>query len=557
MNGPLGRIDGVVYPTPEQARLYFECGAWARQTLGDALRQAARAVPERTAYVCNERRISFAELNAVTDRLAVGLRALGLKLHDRAIFQMGTNIETVIAVFGCFKAGIIPVCSIPQFREVEIGTLATLTQPKGYFVQADAGGSFDLEAFARDMARRQNIPYVITTASHAGQGTHSLKALCADSPNTPALDTSGEFGCEDVVAFQLSGGSTGVPKIIPRFHAEYQGHVRYWCDRYDTEDGDIGIWALPVMHNAGMMFSVVRTVLYRATTVLLPRWDVASYFDMIEREKVQHAFTIGPHAPAIASYPDVDRHDLSSLRSLFTLMGAEPIERAIGVCSINMFGTTEGLVLTGTPHSSPEIRYGSVGMRCSIHDEVRLLDPGGTAKVAIGEAGELCFRGPSSLRGYYAAPDINAVSFTPDGFFRSGDMMRARLIDDELVYCFEGRMRDNINRGGEKFGTEDLEHFITRHPAVADGKVVAMPDEIYSEKACAFLVAREGCTLPTVAELGEFLLAKGLAKYKLPERIEACESFPVTRVGKLDRAALRTMIADKVAEEARHKKSVG
>ncbi len=118
-------------------------------------------------------------------------------------------------------------------------------------------------------------------------------------------------------------------------------------------------------------------------------------------------------------------------------------------------------------------------------------------------------------------------------------------------------MRDNINRGGEKFGTEDLEHFIARHPAVADGKVVAMPDEIYGEKACAFLVAREGCTLPTVAELGEFLLAKGLAKYKLPERIEACESFPVTRVGKLDRAALRTMIANKVAEEAKHKKSVG
>ncbi len=423
MNGPLSRIDGVVYSTPEQTKFYFGCGAWARQTVGDALRQVATEVPERTAYVCDERRISFAELNAATDRVAVGLRALGLKLHDRAIFQMGTNIETIIALFGCFKAGIIPVCSIPQFREAEIGTLARLTQPKGYFVQADAGGSFDLESFARNMAQRQNIPYVITTAIHAGQGAHSLEALYAGSPDTPALDTSGEFDCEDVVAFQLSGGSTGVPKIIPRFHAEYQGHVRYWCDRYDMEDGDIGIWALPVMHNAGMMFSVVRTVLYRATTVLLPRWDVASYFDMIEREKVQHAFTIGPHAPAIASYQHVDRHDLSSLKSLFTLMGAEPIEQAIGVCSINMFGITEGLVLTGTPHSSPEIRYGSVGMRCSVHDEVRLLQPGTTVQVAVGEAGELCFRGPSSLRGYYAAPDVNAVSFTPDGFFRSGDMM--------------------------------------------------------------------------------------------------------------------------------------
>ena len=131
------------------------------------------------------------------------------------------------------------------------------------------------------------------------------------------------------------------------------------------EAGNIGIWALPVLHNAGMLFSIVRAVIYPATTVLMPRWDVARYFDMIEREKVQFAFTIGPHAPAIASYPHVAKHDLSSLKMLFTLMGAESIERATGVCSTNMFGITEGLILTGTPGASAEIRHGSIGMRCS------------------------------------------------------------------------------------------------------------------------------------------------------------------------------------------------
>ncbi|NYT67610.1 AMP-binding protein [Pusillimonas noertemannii] len=551
MSGPLNRIDGVVYATPEEAAFYSGCKAWERRTLGDALRQAAKAVPERTAYVCNERRISFAELDAITDRLAAALRGLGLQLHDRAMFQMGTSIEAVIALFGCFKAGVIPVCSIPQFREIEIGTLARLTQPKGYFVQADAGGRFDLVSFAGTMALRHGIPHVISTGNNPGAGVHSLEALCAAVPQAAALDTSEEFGCEDVVAFQLSGGSTGVPKIIPRFHAEYLGHVRFWCDRYDMSEGSVGIWALPILHNAGMMFSVLRAVLYRATTVLLPNWDVANYFKMIEQERVQHAFTIGPHAPAIASYPHVQRHDLSSLKCLFTLMGAEAIERATGIRSINMFGITEGLVLTGTPDSPPEIRFGSVGMRCSTHDEVRLLHPQGTEEVPLGEAGELCFKGPSSLRGYYAAPNVNAASFTPDGFFRTGDMMRAREVDDEIVYCFEGRMRDNINRGGEKFGTEDIEHLIARHPAIADGKVVAMPDEIYGEKACAFLIVREGFKAPTVGELGEYLLAKGLAKYKLPERIETCGSFPVTRVGKLDRAALRSQIAKTLAEEAR------
>lgn len=549
MSGPLNPLEGVVYAPREHAAYYFENGIWEHRTLGDALRIAAREVPDRIAFVCEGRRISFGELDARSEHVAVGLRAIGLQVHDRAMFQMGTTIETAVALFACFKAGIVPVCSIPQYRELEIGKLAELTSPKAYFVQADAGGRFDLLSFVATMSRRHDIPHVVVARGEPIAGGHTLESLCEPGAEATPLAVSGEFGCEDVLVFQLSGGSTGIPKVIPRFHAEYQGHVRSWCARYDMSDGDVGIWALPMLHNAGMMFSIVRTVLYRATTVLLPQWDVARYFEAIERERVQHAFTIGPHAPAIASYEHVAAHDLSSVRALFTLTGAEAIERATGVPCINMFGITEGLVLTGTAASPIAVRHNSVGMPCSPYDEVRLLRPGTVEEVQIGEAGELCFRGPSSLRGYYAAPDINAASFTPDGFFRTGDLMRAEVIDGQLVFRFEGRMRDNINRGGEKFGTEDIEHLIARHPAVADGKVVAMPDPIYGEKACAFLIAREGHTLPTVAELGEYLLAQGLAKFKLPERVEACDTFPITRVGKLDRAQLRNQIAQRIAEE--------
>src|SRR5690606_13304624 len=142
------------------------------------LRHAAKVAPDRTAYVCDERRITYAELDQVTDRLAVALRKLGLNLHDRAMFQMGTNIDTVIVLFGCFKAGVVPVCSIPQFREIEIGTLAQLTKPKAYFVQADAGGRFDLGSFASTMAARHEIPFVISTAAEPASDAHSLATLC-------------------------------------------------------------------------------------------------------------------------------------------------------------------------------------------------------------------------------------------------------------------------------------------------------------------------------------------------------------------------------------------
>jgi non-ribosomal peptide synthetase component E (peptide arylation enzyme) len=351
---------------------------------------------------------------------------------------------------------------------------------------------------------------------------------------------------------QLSGGSTGVPKVIPRFHAEYLGHVKMWCDRYDTTSESKGIWALPLLHNAGMMFALLRTVIYGATMILVPRWDTSVFFRLANKWDVQHAFTIGPHVSAISTFvSELDKPQIS-LQFFFTLQGAESIERATNVPATNMFGITEGLVLTSAPRDRAELRHGTIGYVCSPFDEVRIKAPDSDRDVELGETGELCFRGPSSLRGYYRAPEINRISFTDDGFFRTADLVRAIPLDGRMAYRFEGRMRDNINRGGEKFGTEDIEQMLARHPAIADGKIVAMPDPTYGEKACAFLIPVPGRAVPSVAELGSFLTEQGLAKFKLPERIEVVEAFPVTRVGKLDRAKLREAISLKLAAEKNH-----
>ena len=120
-------------------------------------------------------------------------------------------------------------------------------------------------------------------------------------------------------------------------------------------------------------------------------------------------------------------------------------------------------------------------------------------------------------------------------------------------YSFEGRIKDNINRGGEKIGAEEVEGFVAQHPDIADVRVVAMPDSFYGEKACAYVIMHAGRPLPSLKELGEFLIGKGIAKYKIPERIETVDAFPLTRVGKVDKAKMRAMIAEKLAEEAARK----
>ncbi|UPK01298.1 AMP-binding protein [Bradyrhizobium sp. 170] len=545
MTGPRTPLEGVVYTDPATAARYLEGGAWIDRTIHQQLKLCCDRHSDKPAFISDDVILSFGELDRRTDAVAGALKQHGLQVNDRALFQMGTTLETVVAFFGCLKAGVIPVCTIPQYRELEMHKLADLTRPSAYFVQKD-GGSFDLTAFARKVAREKSIQHVF---AFGDPSEPSIIELASRATNTEARTPSRSSSSEDVAVLQLSGGSTGVPKIIPRFHAEYAGHVRQWCDRYAMKSGDVGIWALPLMHNAGMMFALVRTVVYGCTTVLMPRWDPERFFALIERWNVNHAFTIGPHAPAIASFKQIERYDLSSLRFFFTLQGAAPIERATGVPATNMFGITEGLVLTSGPDDPAVARHETVGAPCSEFDEVKLLHLDSEDEVAEGETGELCFRGPSSLRGYFAAPELSAECLTSNGFFRSADLMRRVQVNGRWAYVFEGRTRDNINRGGEKFGTEDIERLIALHPDIADSKVVAMPDPLYGEKACAFIIPKPGRLLPSIAELGSFLIGKGLAKFKLPERIERTEAFPTTRVGKLDRAALRAIIADRIGSE--------
>lgn len=535
-------LDGVVYPTAEETARYLATGAWASQTAGDALRAAARGRPEHTALVAGEARITYRRYDEDSERLAASLLDLGLKPGDRAVFQMGTGIDTAICLFACFKAGIVPVCTLPQHRELEIGHLSRVTAAVCHFVEPAAGGQFDLAAFARGIGLKHLVTSDDFPALIAGVSLADARARLADIA----------LGPSDVMMFQLSGGTTGVPKVIPRLHGEYLGYCAAWSRLMQLGPDDVGLWALPLIHNAAMIYHLIPAVLDARKLVLMARFEPQAFFALIEAEGVTASGSIGPVAARILDYAGVSDHDLSSLKSLTTLSRADAIEAHVGTVTTNAFGISEGLLMACPPDAPVTARHGSAGVPASPFDEIRLLDPASEADVPFGQIGEMAFRGPSLMKAYYGG---SPASFTADGFFRTGDLMRALRIDGVVYYAFEGRIKDNIDRGGEKFGPEEVETLIVRHPAIADAKVVAMPDPVYGEKACAFLIARPGRHLPDVAALGTFLLAQGIAKFKLPERIEAIDAFPVTRVGKVDRGALRQIIADLIADETRARRA--
>ncbi|MBI5911748.1 MAG: AMP-binding protein [Betaproteobacteria bacterium] len=552
MVGILHPIEGVVYCEPALARKFFNAGAWIDRTIGEALGATARTVPDKQAFVCDERSITFAELDQVTDRLGAALLSIGFASGDRVIFQMGTSVETAVGLLACYKVGVIPVCSIPQYREVEIGQLAAQSGAKGYFVQADLG-DFDLVSFAKRMMQRQPVlQHLVVAGAASNPGGHRLEALIEDMPIERArpLLQGVRIGSEDVLAFQLSGGTTGTPKIIPRFHAEYLAHSAGWMQRFGIGRSDTLMWSLPLIHNAGQVYALIPTVLLGLTCVLMPKVDIPRMLKLIERHRVTQTISIGPIASQLIAYPDIKNHDLSSLRLFATMSRADALEAHIGRPCSNLFGITEGLVLACGPEDPAFARHRTQGASACSLDEIRLLHPQSEEPVKLGEMGELCFRGPSSLRGYFNLPEANRNAFTTDGFYRSGDMMTAHVVEGCTCYAFEGRLRDNVNRGGEKIGCEEVEAFVSMHPSVADAKLVAMPDPIYGEKGCVYLILRPGHQAPSVKELADLLVGKGLAKFKCPERVETIDAFPVTSVGKLDKAALRAMIAEKLMREA-------
>ena len=252
------------------------------------------------------------------------------------------------------------------------------------------------------------------------------------------------------------------------------------------------------------------------------------------------------------SDPSIGRYDLSSLRMIQS--GGQRLQPEIRLRTRELipsvfvqenFGMSEGTLMFVRVTDPPEVQLETVGRPICDDDEVRLIGEDGS-DVPFGEVGELCVRGPYTLRGYYGAPEHNARAFTPDGFYCSGDLMRQHPSGNYMV---EGRKKDVINRGGEKISAEEIENLILQHPAVQNVACVAMPDPLLGERMCAGVIPRRGQAVE-FGELIGFLTAKEFARHKLPERLELMDDFPLSAFGKVSKKTLVEMVAAKLARES-------
>ena len=533
-------LEGFTPWPPEFAERYRRAGYWRGETFGEWLRALGERFGDRIALVGEERRLRYRELDERASRLAAGLHGLGIRPRDRVVVQLPNIVEFFEVCFALFRLGALPVLALPAHRRSEISYFCRFTEAVAYIIP-DKDGGFDHRKLAEEVRAEARTVKHVLVAGEPGPFT-ALESVYGEASPLP------EPAPGDVAFFQLSGGSTGVPKLIPRTHDDYLYSVRASAEICALDAESVYLAALPVAHNFTLSSPGSLGVFHAGGRVVLsrrPSPDEA--FRWIEKERITVTAVVPPLCAVWLEAVRNTRHDLSSLRLLQvggSKLSAEVARRVRGTlgCTLQqVFGMAEGLVNYTRPGDPEDLIVETQGRPISPDDEVRIVDED-DHDVEAGQVGHLLTRGPYTIRGYYKAEAHNEKAFTRDGFYRTGDLVRRAPSGDLVV---EGREKDQINRGGEKIAAAEIENFILAHPAVRDVALVAMPDVFLGERSCAFLVPRE--TPPAPREITSFLREYGLAAYKIPDRIEILEDLPKTSVGKVDKKALRRWIADKIA----------
>jgi len=517
------------------ARRYREKGYWQDLPLTDILTRHADS--DALAIIDGERRLTYRQFQQSVNNLAAALQAQGIQRGETALVQLGNVAEFYITFFALLQVGVAPVNALFSHQRSELNAYATQIEPT--LLIADrahslfAGDDF-LNAFRDQLSS-------VRVALLRGEGLEA--AIARPAENFIASPTP----ADEVAFFQLSGGSTGTPKLIPRTHNDYYYSIRRSNEICGITADTRYLNALPAAHNFAMSSPGSLGIFMAGGCVVLAHDPSATLcFPLIE----QHRITVTSLVPPAVSLwlqaitEGAGNAQLASLQLLqvggarlsATLAARIPAE--MGCQLQQVFGMAEGLVNYTALDDTPERIMNTQGRPMCPDDEVWVADENGNP-LPRGEVGRLMTRGPYTFRGYYKSPEHNASAFDANGFYCSGDLI---AIDEQGYITVQGREKDQINRGGEKIAAEEVENLLLRHEAVIHAALVSMEDSLLGEKSCAYLVVKQPLR---AVDVRRFLREQGVAEFKLPDRVECLDALPLTPVGKVDKKQLRLWLAER------------
>lgn len=549
-------LEGFTPYDPELAALYDRKRWWLGLTMGDTLDRAADMYPGKEAVVEADgkcRRYTYAELRQEADTVAYNLLQAGLTKGDFVLLMLPNICEFVTTYYALQKAGLVMVLLTVNHTAREIIHLANLTQPKAW-VLLDRYRKTDYTDLVAEVRSAHPDLKVVQVAEEKPAGDilwyQELAQSTAPAEVVAAALEAARPDPHDVCQILPSGGTTGLPKGCPRTHNDYLCNVEYKAKAWHFTVDDIHLVASTVGHNLALLVGVTASVFFGAKQVLVDSTRPADFLAAVQKERCTRSALVPTLVSRIVSFEELDTYDVSSLEKIYVGAANSPpelvkaAEEKLGIRYVNAFGMVEGPCSQTRPPDDLYARTSTIGRPVCPYDTFVTLDAEGKP-TPRGVEGELAAKGPGIFTGYFRNPQANMQSFTPDGFFRSGDLA---VIEESGYIRITGRIKDIIIRGGENIAARDVEDMISGHPAVEYVAAVGMPDRDLGEVVCAVIKPKPGRTV-TLEDIVTYMTAEGASKAIIPARVEVVEEMPLTAAGKADKKVLREQIKAKLAEE--------
>jgi len=526
---------------PARVTEFVRGGWWANDTLTRWLDARVAEGGSRPALLGPGGALTYAELAARSERLAAGLDALGLGHGDVICVQLPNTPEFIVAYLAIARLGAVMSTVHMPYRAAELRTLLAHSRARALIC---VSATKDYAPAAAALAMKPELPALdrVIALGDPVEGAISYARL-AETDGAPPDDLAPAPVPADPFLLLYTSGTSASPKAVPLTYQAMLGNARVGVPEHGITAADVLLSAPPFTHLFGL-YSFHLALAAGASSLLLPVFAPADLAKTIAEGRPTVLFTGPAHLAALQKSGLLDATDLSSIRLVICSGSACPPELARAVAAklpngrfTQLWGMTETQAGLYTRPGDPVDISATTAGRPSPGTDVRVVGADG-APLAPGEEGEFQVRGPLMFPGYFDNAEASAAAFTSDGWFRTGDLAICDAVGNVRI---TGRSKDVINRGGVKYNPRDVEDLLDAHPGVLQSAIVPVPDPVVGEKACCFIVPRPG-SAPALEELCAYLLERGIAKYKLPERLETVAEMPLTPTRKIIKGRLAELL---------------
>lgn len=541
----------------EEVKQYVQKGYWESTVFSDYWEQNAERFSGREALIDSlGNRLTFTQVKEQIDRIAFGFINLGLDKDDRMAIQLPNRVEGFLTRLACEKAGIISIALMHVYRQAELIEILGRIEAKAIVIPFEYRNFSYYNMVKEIMPKVPSLKQIIVAGEQVPEDAISLAEMVRnplEEKYPKDVLAARRMNALDVCFLTSTTGTTGLPKIV-----EWTVAARLWSSKTHVQNWrltntDILCAVAPWPGAPGGTPTYFCAPQVGAKVALLHEYTPVAALEFFEKERATVPCVVPAQLAAMLQQP-LEKYDLSSLRFIRCSGGylsptlAEEVEQRMGCPVLSTYGSQDTGSISGTSiEDSPGKRRSTVG-RPLIGNEIKLVDDSGR-EVPSGEVGQLYFRGPQSSSGYYRDPEKTfSEAVDAGGWATPGDLAK---FDENGYIVIAGRKKDIIIRGGQNIYPGEIESLLIAHPKVSNAAVVAMPDPIMGEKACAFIIPAAGGEMFTFEEMFNYLKGEKLAMYKLPERLESVDAFPLAGDSKINKVALRQMITGKLKDEGK------